>query len=136
MSVREPASRPCGSCPYRRDVPSGIWDESEYHRLHPYDRPTPEQPSSLFLCHQQDGRLCAGWVATHDMEHSLALRFAALTLPPAVVEAVLDYTTDVPVFASGLEACEHGLADVDRPASNAQRAIQRLERKRDRRASA
>ncbi|WP_367277007.1 DUF6283 family protein [Bradyrhizobium sp.] len=25
MSAPEPAPKPCGSCPYRRDVPSGIW---------------------------------------------------------------------------------------------------------------
>lgn len=29
----EPSPRLCESCPYRRDVPSGIWDRSEYAKL-------------------------------------------------------------------------------------------------------
>lgn len=128
MSVREPASRPCGSCPYRRDVPSGVWATEEYERLPLYDAPTGEQPPGLFLCHQQDGRLCAGWAGCHNMEESMGLRVAALsgTLDEDTINAVLDYATDVPLWESGQAAADHGLRDVAAPATAARRLIDRL----------
>lgn len=55
--IKAPAKNPCGSCPYRRDVPSGIWSEEEYDKLPQYDLPTGDQPPNVFLCHQQNGRL-------------------------------------------------------------------------------
>lgn len=129
-----PAPRPCGSCPYRRDVPSGIWAEEEYAKLPGYDLATGMQPPSAFHCHQQDGHLCAGWVATHDMEHSLGLRLlaAAGTLTEQDIDAVLDYETDVPVFASGAEAAKHGLRNLRQPDQRAVRTIKRLARKVER----
>lgn len=129
------ASRPCGSCPYRRDAPSGLWDASEYERLPGFDAPTGEQPPGVFMCHQQDGRLCAGWVACHDMEESLGLRMASVIglLTPGEVEQVRAYTTDVPVFASGAEAAEHGLAEVHAPGARAVREAARLTRRATRR---
>lgn len=130
-----PAKSPCGSCPYRRDVPSGVWSEEEYAKLPPYDRSTPYQPAAAFFCHQQDGRLCAGWVGTHDMAESLGLRFL-LALEKATddeVEAILDYESPIPLFASGQEAADHGLAEVEAPSLKAVRTIQNLERKRGRR---
>ncbi len=127
-----PAPRPCGSCPYRRDVPSGLWDAVEYDKLPAYDRPTMEQPPQAFYCHQQDGRLCAGWVGCHDMGHNLAMRFGrGLSLAEHV--DVMVYTTDVPLFASGAEAAEHGKRDVAAPGERALRIIGKL---RDRRAQA
>jgi hypothetical protein len=52
LSAPLPASNPCGSCPYRRDVPSGVWDAAEYEKLPRYDGPMADQPARLFLCHQ------------------------------------------------------------------------------------
>lgn len=130
-----PAKSPCGSCPYRRDVPSGVWAEEEYAKLPPYDaKSTGDQPAAAFFCHQQDGRLCAGWVATHDMAENLGLRLLAATGAVAgdEIDAILDYQTDVPLFASGREAAAHGLAEVEAPAGPAVRTIQKLERKRRR----
>ncbi|MEV6909068.1 DUF6283 family protein [Amycolatopsis sp. NPDC051071] len=49
-----PAEAPCRSCPYRRDVPSGVWDISEYEKLARYDRDTGEQPTGLFQYHLTD----------------------------------------------------------------------------------
>lgn len=131
--AREPAKRPCGSCPYRRDVPSGVWDASEYAKLPAYDNPTPEQPVGLFLCHQQDGRVCAGWVACHDMDENLALRLATITdsATGEVVEAIRDYETDVEIFENGDAAAEHGLRDLARPGNEAQHLIDKIKRKRD-----
>ncbi|MFD8249718.1 DUF6283 family protein [Nocardia sp. NPDC059691] len=62
-----PAADPCRSRPYRRDVPSGIWDASEYDELPRYGEPTYNQPPALWVCHQTDrdhpaSRVCAGWV--------------------------------------------------------------------------
>lgn len=129
-----PAPCPCVSCPYRRDVPSGIWDESEYKKLPGYDLPTSEQLEAgamgAFYCHQQDGRLCAGWVAVHDMNETLGFRLAASIglWDPDVVEAILNYQTDVPLFATGAEAAEHGLHDLADPNVAARRLIEKIER--------
>lgn len=127
-----PAKRPCGSCPYRRDTPSGVWHPEEYGRLPSYDAPTPEQPTRAFHCHQVDGRLCAGWVGCHDMDENLAIRIAYFdgSLSLESMDAVLDYSTDVELFDSGLEAACHGLLDVVNPTPAAQRVIAGLIRKR------
>lgn len=132
MSVQPPAPRPCGSCPYRRDVPSGVWAPEEYAKLPLFDGPTATQEPSVFLCHQQDGRLCAGWAAVHDMEHSLGLRLAVAlgTIAPEDVDAVYDYTTDVELWPDGGQAAAHGMREVERPGDPARRLIDRLDAKR------
>ena len=129
-----PAARACGSCPYRRDVPSGVWHASEYRKLPAYDNDTMGQPPHLFLCHQQDGRVCAGWAGCHDGAHLLALRVAAMsgTLTDDELTATVDYVSPVPLFRSGAEAAAHGLADVDQPDERACRTIDTLTRKRAR----
>ena len=118
-----PAKAPCGSCPYRRDVPAGIWHPSEYAKLAQYDGDTMDQSPALFFCHQQDGHLCAGWVGCHDMDHALALRLNA------VDPATFDYTSPVPLFASGAEAAHHGISGVEDPDPKALATIAKLERK-------
>ena len=129
--MRPPAPRPCISCPYRRDVPSGIWDETEYAKLEQFDGETWSQPTTVFLCHQQDGRLCAGWVACHDMAESFGLRVACLNgrLGIDELEEVYDYQTDVPVFGSGAEAAAHGRRLLDDPPAEAVAQIKKLVRK-------
>lgn len=129
--VLPPAPRPCASCPYRRDVPSGLWDESEYAKLPRYDAETGHQPTGLFLCHQRDRRMCAGHVATHDMAESMALRIHMLTERPSeeFLDAVLDYTTEVPCFESGAAAAAHGRAEIASPGPEAQRLMGGLRKK-------
>lgn len=129
-----PAPRPCVSCPYRRDVPSGIWSRQEYEKLPPFDNETGFQPPSAFFCHQQDGRLCAGWVGTHDMDDSLGLRMVASLgmASEEELDAVRSYKTDVPLFSSGAEAAEHGLRDIDDPDFRARLTVDKLRRKRAR----
>lgn len=126
-----PAKNPCGSCPYRKDVPSGVWDATEYEKLPPYDNDTADQPFGAFFCHQQDGRLCAGWVACHDMPNNLGLRMAASMghITKEEYEGALNYTTDVPLHESGAAACEHGLERLANPEPKAQRTIDKLTRK-------
>lgn len=121
----KPPKVPCGTCPYRRDVPAGIWDRSEYEKLPAYDADTWAQPQGLFMCHQQDGCLCGGWLMVH-RDEALALRLAR-DLDPSV----WFYAPDVEVFASGAEAAEHGISGIHAPSPAARRKIDGLIRKRE-----
>jgi len=128
-----PAARPCGTCPYRRDVPSGIWDESEYVKLPRYDLDTWEQIEAgahrgFFYCHQQDGRLCAGWVGCHDMATNAAMRIGVSSgwISPENYEEVCDYETPVPLFDSGQEAHDHGMAEYHEPSPAARKRVAKL----------
>lgn len=130
--IQGPSPRPCASCPYRRDVPAGIWDASEYRKLAAYDRDTSSQPGGLFLCHQNNAgdpqsRLCAGWVGCHGGD-LLALRLALIQ--GRIDGAAFDYTTEVPLFHSGAEAAEHGLSGVDSPTPQAVKAIAKVAARR------
>lgn len=124
---------PCASCPYRKDVPSGVWARNEYEKLPAYDGGTLEQflneAVAMFNCHQQDGYLCAGWVAVHDMTQSAAIRMTREEIDPMI----FDYVSPVPVFASGQEAHDHGVRDIENPSDEAYRVVDRLERKAARR---
>lgn len=120
-----PSAAPCGSCPYRRDVPAGVWAASEYAKLPRYDGGTLDQlmagGTGLFFCHQNDGHLCAGWAGCHDLDHLLAVRMNA------VDPSTFDYVSPVPLFGSGTEAAEHGLSGVDDPDDRALATIRKLE---------
>lgn len=123
--VRGPAPRPCGSCPYRQDVPSGVWHPEEYAKLPAYDRPTAEQPVGLFLCHQTGAddpqkRVCAGWVGCHGIE-LLGLRIAMVDgrMSSPEIVAAATYSSPVPLFGSGAEAAAHGMRDVEHPSREA-----------------
>lgn len=126
---------PCGSCPYRRDVPSGVWAASEYAKLPPYDEPDlgSGQPLTAFLCHQRTGALCAGWVGCHDMQNSIGLRLAlaaGIVSEEAYAEA-LDYVSPVPLFSSGAEAAEHGRREITTPSVQARKVVGKLRKKLD-----
>lgn len=131
MSIQPPAPNPCGSCPYRQDVPSGVWDREEYDKLPEYDQETATQPVGVFLCHQQNGSICAGWCGVHDMNEALSIRLAVSMgkITPEDADTILDYTTPVPLFGTGQEAAEHGLAALDRPDADARKVIDKLTRK-------
>lgn len=131
MGTAIPAKNPCGSCPYRKDVPSGVWAAEEYDKLPAYDNETGLQPPGAFFCHQQNGRLCAGWVACHDMPNALGLRLALAfdAIDFEDFEAACDYTTDIPIWESGAAAAEHGKADIDAPSEKASRTVERILKK-------
>ncbi|MFD2024165.1 MULTISPECIES: DUF6283 family protein [Promicromonospora] len=107
-----PARYPCGSCPYRRDAPVGLWHREELSLLTGYDAETWEQPRSLFLCHHENDRICSGWASCHPMDHNLGARLALLTghLTGEQHDQLLSYRTGVDLFDSGRQAAEHGLA--------------------------
>ena len=124
----KPPKVPCGSCPYRKDVPSGIWHREEYEKLPQYDGSTMDQllkgGTALFMCHQNDGCLCGGWLMTHDLDELLALRMNP------VDASVGDYAPDVAVFASGQEAHDHGVRDLEHPSSEAIRKSDGIRKQR------
>lgn len=132
-----PAPNPCDSCPYRRDVPAGLWAEEEYAKLERYDNETLDQPTAVFLCHQNDKnstkrRVCAGWAGCHDGDNLLALRVAEINgrITSETAQAVVDYVSPVPLFDSGAEAAEHGRTEIEFPGERARAAIAKVSRKR------
>ncbi|UGT58806.1 DUF6283 family protein [Nocardia asteroides] len=134
--IGPPAERPCDSCPYRRGVPSGIWDRSEYDKMRRYDAATADQPTQLWQCHQHDAadpsrRLCAGWVGCHQ-PHLLAIRIAPFDgrISIATAEACERYQSPVELFASGAEAADHGQRDLGAPGPRARRLIAKIARAR------
>lgn len=125
------AKQPCGSCPYRLDVPAGIWEAHEYEKLPAYDGSIVDQVEAnafgIFMCHQRDGNLCAGWLACHGPHELLAMRLAREPVP----ESIWNYRTDVPVFASGVEAAAHGISGIEQPDARAKRMMAGIIRKRE-----
>jgi hypothetical protein len=120
----KPRPRPCASCPYRKNVPSGVWDESEYVKLPEYDKEMGEQPAAPFGCHQGDGSICSGWLGYHDPLDMLAVRLGLMR--GILDESCATYQTTVPLFTSGAEAAAHGMKDIDAPSTAAEKTIQKL----------
>lgn len=120
---------PCSTCPYRKDVPSGIWAAHTYEMLRPYDLPTGEQPFAPFGCHATPEFYCHGWAVVHTNrghEFDLVSLRVARTGYPDIPEAA------VPLFSSGNEAADHGQRDLDDPSPEAQAAVGKLVRKYER----
>jgi hypothetical protein len=120
---------PCASCPYRRDVPSGVWAESEYDKLPDYDGEISEQAGTAnglraFSCHQGDGKICAGWAGHRDPHDLIALK---LDVSRGKIDpAAMSYKTTVPLFASGAEAAEHGKRDISQPSQEALKTVTKV----------
>ena len=115
---------PCSSCPYRTDVPSGVWAFEEYEKLRGYDAPTGEQPFAYFACHATPEHYCNGWAIAHTTRGNeydlLALRLQGY---PEIPEPV------VALFASGNDAADHGQTDVTKPSEASVTTMARLMRK-------
>jgi len=122
--VTEIRKRPCSACPYRKDVPSGIWAPEEYDKLRNYDNETPYQPYNGFSCHATPEFYCNGWAMCHTARGAaydlMALRFD----PPAEWPD----PSGVELFGSAAEAADHGQRDADAPAEAAVVAIEKLVR--------
>lgn len=127
MSKLQFNNRPCSSCPYRKDCPSGVWHEQEYLKLAEYDKETGEQPTATFLCHDADREqtMCRGWLDTHDKVHLMALRLAMAMrrIEPSIIDLP---HSDIPTFASGQEAMIHGLENLEEPSMEATELIRKL----------
>lgn len=113
-------SQPCEACPYRQDVPSGIWTKDEYDKLPPYDAPTGEQPIATFGCHAAPEFYCHGWAVVHSNRgrefELLALRFWPAAIPKP----------KVPLFSSGAEAAAHGIRNILKPSKRARAVMAKL----------
>ncbi|WP_051164658.1 DUF6283 family protein [Nocardia testacea] len=134
--IGRPALRPCSACPYRQDVPGAVWHADEYDKLREYDKHTALQPTQLFQCHVADAdsenrRLCARWCGCHG-EELLALRLGLLDgrISAATYQQAVEYQSPTPLFDSGAEAADHGQADIDRPSTEALRAMDKISRAR------
>lgn len=123
---------PCTTCPYRKDVPSGVWAQEEYEKLRDYDREDERMALATFLCHQSTvaGRnmACKGWVMVH--RESVAVRVAC-------AKGQLDYRTcfeetDVELYESGNAAADAGERQIKRPGREAQAAMFKLKLQRQR----
>lgn len=129
------AKAPCKSCPYRKDVPSGVWAKHEYDKLPDYDGSITDQAFkgafARFNCHQNDGNLCAGWIGAHGASNLLAMRLLS-TFGPSIDQSVWDYKSPVPLFKTGKEASKHGKKSVRRPTIRARKMVAQLLRSRRR----
>ena len=125
--MSEIRSNPCSACPYRCDVPSGVWAHSEYEKLRDYDKPTGEQPFAVFACHATPEHLCNGWAVVHSGRGSefdlLALRMEGC---PPIPEPT------IAMWASGNAAADHGQADIETPSDEAMATVARLMNKYER----
>lgn len=112
---------PCSTCPYRRDVPSGVWHWDEYEKLRLYDEPTYNQPAQGFRCHCSPDSYCHGWAVVHSARgHDRALLALRLHPPSGIPSAAVE------LFSSGHEAADHGQRDYESPSPAAIVTARRL----------
>jgi hypothetical protein len=115
------------ACPYRLDVPSGVWSFDEYEKLRAYDEPTGDQPWMPFACHATPNQMCNGWAVCHTSrgnEHDLlALRIVGYPAIP---------TSKVPLHASGNDAADFGQEDIDDPSDEAMAMVDKLMERHER----
>lgn len=118
---------PCAACPYRRDVPSGVWSYDEYEKLRGYDALTGDQPFTLFMCHATPDQCCNGWAVVHSSRgHDHDLLALRLFGSPPIPE------TSVEMWESGNVAADHGQADIEDPSDEAIATTERLRRRYER----
>jgi hypothetical protein len=117
---------PCSTCPFRRDTPPGIWAPEEYQKLPDYDQGG--MAFAPFHCHQENvtgvPTLCRGFVSCLQFD-SIAVRLL-VSREVLTVEQV-EAPCPVPLYGSGREACDAGMAGVKKPDQRAVRAITKLE---------
>lgn len=131
-SIAGPADQPCRWCPFRRDVPSGIWAPEEYAKLAARDVETVYQPVEIFACHLygkgERRRYCAGAAGCYDADHLLALRVGLMNgeITPEVADQIRTYVSPVPLFSTGVEAALHGMAEITNTSTEARAAMDKL----------
>lgn len=116
-------SAPCGTCPYRRSTPVGVWDQYEYDKLRAMDAIDPQEAMArsaageeislrkllgvIYNCHLNDGTICRGWLADQKRRNipSIALRLE-LTRRPELVQTLEKVdATDPDLYDSVAEMC-------------------------------
>ena len=109
----------CEACPYRKDVPSGVWSADEYAKLVNYDKPLVEQPAASFSCHASPNLHCHGWAVCHSKTDPGPLALL-LRGRPEIPEPSTE------LFSSGTEAALHGIRDVANPTPEARATMDKL----------
>ena len=117
---------PCLTCPYRLDVPSGVWSFEEYEKLRLFDEGSEMPCLSTFLCHQSTvaGQqiACKGWLMVH--RDSVAVCLACLT---GQVDAETCFEEpEAELHESGNAAADFGQRDLKRPKKKALKVIDKL----------
>lgn len=100
-------AKACGTCPYRRSTPLGVWDRAEYDNLCEQDRR--EFGGSVFGCHLKDGTDCRGWLADQKRRGSpsISLRIQLMTNHNGIGDLVRDLDDNDPDFYDSLaEMCQ------------------------------
>ena len=130
---------PCTSCPYRKDVPSGVWHFDEYEKLREYDNVEIHADGSVqgalmpFLCHHTFDMpmetVCRGWLTVH--QESVAVRLAVLKGAVTVEEVYAEVPEKL--YATGNEAADFGQKKIEQPSRKARTVISRLLRNKKRR---
>lgn len=119
-------NQPCATCPYRRDVPSGLWAATEYAKLPEYDQLTANQPIVAFFCHTSPEFLCTGWAVCHENRERGRELLALRLIEGSYGQCIEIPETTVPLFTSGRAAARHGMRDIDKPSRRAILAIRKL----------
>lgn len=115
-------ANPCSTCPYRKDVPSGVWAREEYDKLPQWDDPM--NFAGTFLCHQADRKaICRGWAEVHGNNFNCRV---AVSLAHNISEEPSRY----PLYKSGAEARRAGIKALDKPSAKACAAISKIIAKR------
>lgn len=122
--------RACNTCPYLKSTPSGVWAPEEYAKLAEYDEKPGETPVlSTFCCHQQTATgvptICRGWLSVH--RESVAVRVACARGELGITQVPQEPEPEY--YASGTEACEAGMADIEEPSVEARKKVASLERR-------
>lgn len=119
-------AKPCSSCPYRKDHPSGVWHHEEYEKLRDYDH---NRAFGIFLCHQTNAHgietACRGWMSVARESVAVRLGMAQGEFTPEQVYA----ECGVPLHATGDAAADAGQKKLARPPAKASTMIERLVRK-------
>lgn len=118
----DPAA-PCGTCPYRRSTPVGVWDQFEYDKLRETDAVDPQEAMRrasagedvplrellgvVYQCHLDDGTICRGWLADQKRRGlpSLALRLELSRRPDLVRVLEKVDENDPDLYGSLAEMC-------------------------------
>lgn len=127
MSELTVAKNPCATCPYRKDVPSGVWSHEDYEKLRKYDdapMPTGEN-LGVFLCHNTSvagcNIACKGWLIVHD--DSIAVRLAFVRGQICIGDLK---PPGMPLHESGAAAADFGQKQISRPNRKARSLVAKL----------
>lgn len=136
-------TKPCETCPYRRDVPAAFWSEVEFQKVLAGEA---SFFGAVFACHKQialdDGRqaLCAGFVLDQKKRGVPSIALRVMLRKPDVAEMFdkVEPPDGVEMFDDAIEMCRVNLerieaGDVADPELAARHLTQLRRRKRKRR---